>query len=70
VFKKFTSFTPHQYLQNVRLKHGQVLLKSSSLPIADISSQAGFNSADYFATAFKQKYGATSTEFRGLTSTN
>lgn len=64
VFKKFTSFTPHQYLQNVRLKHGQVLLKSSSLPISDISCQAGFNSADYFATAFKQKYGASPSGYR------
>lgn len=66
VFKKFTSFTPNQYLQNVRLKHGQVLLKSSSLPISDVSCQSGFNSADYFATAFKQKYGATPTEYRNL----
>lgn len=65
IFKKFTSFTPHQYLQNIRLKHGQVLLKNSALPISDIACQAGFNSADYFATAFKQRYGATPTEFRG-----
>jgi AraC family transcriptional regulator len=65
VFKKFTAFTPHQYLQNVRLKHGEVLLKNSGLPISDISHQSGFNTAEYFATAFKQKYGATPTEFRG-----
>jgi AraC family transcriptional regulator len=43
VFKKFTNYTPHQYLQNVRLKHGEVLLKSSSLPVSDISWQSGFN---------------------------
>jgi AraC-like DNA-binding protein len=65
IFKKFTHNTPHQYLQNVRLKHGEVLLKSSSLPVSDISWQSGFNTAEYFATAFKQKYKVSPSEYRG-----
>lgn len=64
IFKKFTSFSPHQYLQNIRLKHGEMLLKNSMLPIAEISISSGFNSADYFATAFKQKYKMAPTQYR------
>lgn len=64
IFKKFTSFSPHQYLHNVRLKHSEMLLKNSTLPVAEISIAAGFNSADYFATAFKQKYKTNPTKYR------
>jgi AraC family transcriptional regulator len=64
IFKKFTSFSPHQYLQNVRLKHSEMLLKNSSMPVSEISSLSGFNSADYFATVFKQKYKMSPTQYR------
>ncbi|HEY0670141.1 MAG TPA: AraC family transcriptional regulator [Sphingobacteriaceae bacterium] len=64
VFKQLTSYTPHQYLQNVRLKHGEMMLKSGNLPIADISILSGFNTAEYFATAFRQKYKMSPTDYR------
>ncbi len=56
LFKKITSFSPHQYLQQVRLKHAGMLLKNSTLPVADIAYSSGFSSTAYFATAFKQQY--------------
>jgi AraC family transcriptional regulator len=64
VFKKFTSYSPHQYLQNVRLKHGEILLRNSNLPVSDISFQSGFNTAEYFATAFKQKFKLNPSQYR------
>lgn len=64
IFKKFTSFSPYQYLQNIRLKHSEMLLKNTSLPVAEISFAAGFNSAEYFATAFRQKYKMNPTQYR------
>ena len=67
IFKKFTSFSPHQYLQNVRLKHSEMLLKNSTRPIADVSFDAGFTTAEYFATSFRQKYGMSPTDFRRIT---
>lgn len=57
IFKRYTSASPHQYVLNVRLKHSEMLLKNTAKPITDIAYQCGFNNAEYFATAFKQKYG-------------
>ena len=64
IFKKFTSFSPHQYLQNIRLKHSEMLLKTSIVPVAEVSFQSGFTSADYFATSFRQKYGRSPSDYR------
>jgi AraC family transcriptional regulator len=66
IFKQLTSYTPYHYLLTIRLKHGEMLLKNSLLPVADISVAAGFKSAEYFATCFRQKYGASPTEYRKL----
>lgn len=64
IFKKFTSYTPHQYLQNIRLKHGEMLLKNTNKPVSEISFAAGFNSIEYFATAFRQKYKINPSQYR------
>jgi AraC family transcriptional regulator len=64
IFKRFTSYTPHQYLQNIRLKHAETLLRSSNLPVYEIALQSGFNSIEYFGTAFKQKFSRTPSQFR------
>ncbi|MBS1730442.1 MAG: helix-turn-helix transcriptional regulator [Bacteroidetes bacterium] len=64
IFKTFTSYSPHQYLQNIRIKHGEMLLKNSSASITEVSIQAGFASVEYFATAFRQKYHVSPTGFR------
>jgi AraC family transcriptional regulator len=64
IFKKFTSFSPYQYLLNIRLKHAEMLLKNSSMSISEISFSAGFNSAENFATAFKQRYKMNPTKYR------
>jgi len=68
IFKKFTSFSPHQYLQNIRLKHGEILLKGSALSIADVSFQSGFTSAEYFATAFRHRFKRSPTDYRKIAS--
>lgn len=64
IFKKYTSWTPHQFLQNVRLKHAEMLLKNSQMNISEISFHSGFNSLEYFATAFRQKYKFNPTGYR------
>lgn len=66
LFKKITSFSPHQYLQQVRLKHAEMLLKNSHLPVADIAYSSGFSSTAYFATAFKQHYKANPLHYRKM----
>lgn len=64
IFKTFTSYSPHQYLLNLRLKHAEMLLKNTQLPITDICFCSGFNSLEYFSAAFAQKYKYAPSRFR------
>ena len=64
LFRKFTLQSPYQYLLNIRLKHSEVLLKTTSSPIAEVAVSSGFSNPDYFATAFKKKYRLIPTDYR------
>jgi AraC family transcriptional regulator len=64
IFRKFTLQSPYQYLLNTRLKHSEILLKSSAMPIAEVAVSSGFSSSDYFATVFKKKYQLMPTDYR------
>ena len=64
VFKQATSFSPHRYLLNVRLKHAELLLKNTALPISVISVSSGFKMPEYFATSFRQKFQKRPNEYR------
>lgn len=63
IYKMFTGYPVYQYLQLLRLKHAEMLLKTA-LPVADIAFQSGFNSIDYFSAAFKKLYKLSPTAFR------
>jgi len=66
IFKKMTAYTPHQYLLQLRLKHGEILLKNGVIPVTDVAYECGFTSAGYFATAFKSKYKLTPSQYRKM----
>ena len=42
----------------------RMLLKNTNKPVSEISFAAGFNSVEYFATAFRQKYKANPSQYR------
>lgn len=63
IFKSFTSHSPYQYLQEIRLKNAELLLKTN-MPVADIAFSSGFNSIDYFSSAFKKKYNLAPSAYR------
>lgn len=64
MFKEFTTYSPHQYLLNLRLKHAEMLLKNTRLPVTDVCFSSGFNSLEYFSAAFGQKYKYAPSIFR------
>lgn len=64
IFRKFTLQSPYQYLLNTRLKHSEILLKTTIMPIAEVAVSSGFFSPDYFATVFKKKYKLMPTDYR------
>jgi AraC family transcriptional regulator len=64
IFKTFTSTSPYQFLQAVRLEHAVMLLRNTQLPVADIAFSSGFNSIEYFTAAFKHRYKTPPSKFR------
>lgn len=57
--------TPYAaYLDNVKIEQAKSLLLSSSLPVARIGVEAGFQSASSFSRAFKTQTGQTPMEFQ------
>lgn len=65
VFKQLTGYRPYQYLHKIRLKHGEMLLKSTDLSVLDISLLSGFSAPEYFSTSFKQMYKISPSRYRG-----
>jgi AraC family transcriptional regulator len=66
LFRNHTGLPPYKYLQEVRLKHAEMLVKNSSLPITDICFSSGFKNSDYFSAAFTKKFKSSPTRYKIL----
>jgi AraC family transcriptional regulator len=64
LFKQFSNYSPYQYLQHIRLKHAETLLKTTALPITDVCFRSGFNRLDYFSAAFTKKYTLSPSKYK------
>lgn len=64
LFKEATGRGFKDYVTEKRLEYGYMLLCNTKQSIAEISSAAGFENANYFSTVFKMKYGLPPTRFR------
>jgi len=64
IFKIFTSYSPHRYLVDTRLKNAENLIKTSDLSITEISLLSGFDSLEYFSAAFRNRYRLSPSQFR------
>ncbi|MBD1382898.1 AraC family transcriptional regulator [Metabacillus arenae] len=62
--KKATNFTFKELLQEKRLSVAKELLEITTLPIASIIEQVGYENISYFYRVFKGKFGCTPKEFR------
>lgn len=64
-FKKETGFGFCEYLNLLRLKKAETLLKQNDkLSIAHIADECGFNDSNYFSVKFKNMYGISPKSFR------
>ncbi len=63
-FRAAVGQTPHQYVLERRIDHTKRLLATSALPVVDIARAGGFRGASHFAAAFRQRVGATPTDWR------
>jgi AraC family transcriptional regulator len=66
LFKKFTAFSPHQYLIHLRLEHARLLLLNTSLSITEICFESGFNCLEHFIATFVQHHGTSPRKYRRI----
>lgn len=64
VFKQYTGMTASAYYLNVKLKHANMLLRTTDSTINNVAEKCGFNSNTYFFREFKKKYGFTPAKYR------
>ena len=62
--KRYTGFSPLNYLINIRISEAIKLLKRPDVHVTDIALDVGFYSSQHFATTFKKLTGYTPSEFR------
>lgn len=63
-FKEATGFTFVEYLNNLRIKHAQYMLRSTDLSVSEIAEEVGFESVTHFGRVFKKFSGMSPLNFR------
>jgi len=63
-FKRYTGFTPNNYIINVRITKAKELLKYSDLPVATIAAEVGIDNVSHFINLFKEREGLTPLVYR------
>lgn len=63
-FTKHVGCSCTYYIQAIRLKKAQELLRSTTANITDISEQTGFESVSYFIKVFRSQAGMTPLQYR------
>jgi len=64
LFQKHVGTTPKRFILETRLRYALFLIENSTLPITAIALETGFSDSAHLATAFRQKYQSSPSEFR------
>ena len=64
LFRRSTSHTPVEYLNNLRIQQACQLLDLTTLKISEIAEQLGFSDPFYFSRVFKKSIGQSPKEYR------
>lgn len=59
--------TPTEFVANLRLRHAEALLATTSLAVTEIADRCGFSSLSYFSRSFHATQGTSPREFRRRT---
>ncbi len=63
-FKKYTGYSPKQYITNLRLQHAKELLNNRYLSISNIAALVGYENQLYFSRIFHKYTGMAPSEYR------
>lgn len=64
IFRKVTGFSVVEYLNFVRVRKAQELLKGSRMRITEISESTGFGNITYFERVFRSLSGQSPAQYR------
>jgi AraC family transcriptional regulator of arabinose operon len=64
LFREQTGETPQRYSEELRLRLAQQLLAHSSLPVAEVAAETGFEDPFYFAKRFRRFAQCSPSEYR------
>ncbi|MBP1990633.1 AraC family transcriptional regulator [Paenibacillus eucommiae] len=64
IFKKVTGFTLVEYVQQIRIREAQKLLKNTRLSVSTIAEESGFDSSTHFGRVFKSLCGRSPLQYR------
>jgi AraC-like DNA-binding protein len=70
LFKAETSFSPKQYVLNLKMKQAEQLLNESFLSVKEIAASLGFEDRSQFSREFKKICGCAPTAFRARRGTS
>ena len=63
-FKKHTRKTPMEYVNFIRINHGKLMLRDTTMPIGEIAEKCGFENIYYFSSRFKAVTGVSPSVYR------
>jgi AraC family transcriptional regulator of arabinose operon len=63
-FARFTGANPMRFVAQARMDHAAELLRSTDLPIKEVSARIGFANPGHFSRAFRLKFGIDPSAFR------
>ncbi len=64
IFNNYVKFPPAKFIQFIKVKKGEQLLKTTPLTIKEISIRLGFNSPFYFTKVFKEYYQVSPRQYK------
>ncbi len=63
-FRKYTGFTPMQYILEIRISNAESLLEATEYNITEINRIIGYDNPLYFSRLFKKSKGLSPSEYR------
>ncbi len=64
LFTSVIGKSPHRYLVDRRMQKGEALLRTTTIPLAEIASLCGYARTNAFSSAFQRQFGVTPTSHR------
>lgn len=65
-FKKYIGITPYNYLIKYRVQQAKLLFENSSLSVAEVANNVGFDDSSHFIKIFKQFENLTPLKYKEL----